>query len=58
MITLHRFKPQWGIPNPSPLCMKVETYLRMTAFAYKVIEEASPLNAPKKKLPYIDDGER
>ena len=58
MIRLHQFKRQWGIANPSPFCMKVETYLRMTGLAYEVIEEASPLNAPKKKLPYIDDGEK
>ena len=49
MIRLHQFKRQWGIANPSPFCMKVETYLRMTGLAYEVIEEASPLNAPKKK---------
>ncbi|MGH8581432.1 MAG: Tom37 metaxin N-terminal-like domain-containing protein, partial [Gammaproteobacteria bacterium] len=58
MIRLHQFKRQWGIANPSPFCMKVETYLRMTGLPYEVIEEASPLNAPKKKLPYIDDGEK
>ena len=27
MIKLHQFKRQWGIANPSPFCMKVETYL-------------------------------
>ena len=58
MIRLHQFKRQWGIANPSPFCMKVETYLRMTELAYEVIEEGSPLNAPKKKLPYINDGEK
>lgn len=35
--------------------MKVETYLRMTAIAYETVNGASPLKAPKKKLPYIDD---
>jgi glutathione S-transferase len=35
--------------------MKVETYLRMAGLAYETVNDASPLKAPKKKLPYIDD---
>ena len=55
MITLHQFAPAWGIPNPSPFCVKVETYLRMAGLPYEVAT-AIPPTAPKGKLPYITDG--
>jgi glutathione S-transferase len=55
MIKLYQFKPAWGLPNPSPFCMKVETYLRMAGLSYGVINGAVPFKAPKKKLPYIED---
>lgn len=57
MITLHQFDPVYGLPNASPFCMKVETWLRMTGLPY----EAPPLQmsvlgkAPAGKLPYIVD---
>ncbi|MEI8394729.1 MAG: glutathione S-transferase family protein [Rhodospirillaceae bacterium] len=58
MITLCQFtdKPVWGI-NPSPFCMKVETYLRLTGLPYQT-KSCLPNQAPKGKLPFIieDDG--
>lgn len=55
MIRLHQFSPAWGLPSPSAFCMKVETYLRMTALPYETV--AGDLRkAPKGKLPYIEDG--
>jgi glutathione S-transferase len=57
MITLHQFARTWDIPNVSPFCSKVETYLRMAGFPYRVAD-AVPPRAPKGKLPYITDGER
>ena len=56
MIKLHQFTPAWTLPNASPFCMKVETYLRMVGLSYEVINGELPLRAPKKKLPYIEDG--
>jgi glutathione S-transferase len=56
MIKLFQFKPAWGLPNPSPFCMKVETYLRMAGLSYETVNGAMPFKAPKKKLPYIEDG--
>ena len=38
--------------------MKVENYLRMTAVPFETNGKASPLKAPKKKLPFITDGEK
>ena len=56
MITLHQFPPVWGI-NPSPFCMKVETFLRLTGLPY-TITVSMPYRGPKGKLPFIvDDGE-
>ncbi len=54
MIKLHQFKRTWNIPNLSPFCCKVETYLRMANIDYEIIP-ALPTRAPKGKLPYIDD---
>lgn len=56
MITLYQFRPAWGLPNASPFCMKIETYLRMVGLPYQVAKNADVRKAPKKKLPFIDDG--
>lgn len=55
MITLYQFHAGWGLPNVSPPCMKVETYLRMANLPYRVVPLSDPRKAPKGKLPYIDD---
>jgi glutathione S-transferase len=58
MIKLTQFDPAFGLPNASPFCMKLETYLRMAALPF----EAPPAKlqdlgkAPKGKMPYIEDG--
>ena len=56
MITLHQFPPAWGLPNASPFCMKVETYLRMCNLPYTTVNMLNPAKGPKGKLPYITDG--
>ncbi len=56
MLKLYQFDPVWGIPNPSPFCMRMETYLRMTGQPFEVYTGVQYLSkAPKKKLPYIED---
>jgi len=57
MIKLHQFAPVWDIPNLSPFCVKVETYLRMAGLPYEVVA-AIPPQGPKGKLPFIEDGGR
>lgn len=58
MIKLYQFKPAFGLPNASPFCMKVETYLRMAGLEYELPRGADLRKAPKGKLPYIEDGRR
>ncbi len=59
MITLYQFPPGFGLPNPSPFCMKVETYLRMVGLPHRLDNRGLLPRAPKGKLPFIDDaGER
>ncbi len=54
---LHQSRRVWGLPNLSPLCCKVETYLRLADVPYCVADAVPPL-APKGKLPYITDSEK
>ncbi|SFM79573.1 glutathione S-transferase family protein [Nitrosomonas communis] len=54
MLKLYQFERTWGIPNLSPFCCKIETYLRMAGVEYE-IKPALPFGAPKGKLPYIKD---
>lgn len=55
MIKLYQFAPAFGLPNMSPFCMKVETYLRMAGLPYECPRGADVFKAPKGKLPYIED---
>jgi glutathione S-transferase len=55
MIKLYQFAPAFGLPNASPFCMKVETYLRMAGLPYECPRGADVRKAPKGKLPYIED---
>lgn len=54
MLKLYQFERTWGIPNLSPFCCKIETYLRMAGIEHD-IKPALPMRAPKGKLPYITD---
>ena len=55
MIKLYQFAPAFGLPNASPFCMKLETYLRMAGLPYQLVNSGNVMKAPKGKLPYIDD---
>ena len=56
MIKVYQFVPAFGLPNASPFCMKMETYLRMAALPFELVNSGNVMKAPKHKLPYIDDG--
>ncbi len=55
MIRLYQFRPAFGLPNASPFCMKVETYLRMVGLPYECPRRADVRRSPKGKMPYIED---
>jgi glutathione S-transferase len=58
MIKLYQFDPAFGLPNASPFCMKMETYLRMAALPFTAPPSKMQdlMKAPKGKMPYIEDG--
>lgn len=55
MIRLSAFGPLWGVPDPSPFVIKTEVQLKMAGLPYTKFP-ARPPEAPKGKLPFIDDG--
>lgn len=58
MIKVHQFAPAFGLPNASPFCLKLETWLRMAGLPFELVNDGDVLRAPKGKLPYIEDGGR
>jgi glutathione S-transferase len=60
MIQLYQFAPAFGLPNASPFCMKLETYLRMAGLPFEIprFKLQQLQGAPKGKMPYITDGSR
>lgn len=56
MITLYHFGSFQSLPDPSPFCLKVDVYLRMTGIPFTCSSGAHNLRrAPKGKLPFIED---
>jgi glutathione S-transferase len=54
-IKLFQFPRMFGIPNLSPFCCKLETWLRIAGIPYEVVETPDPRKGPKGKLPFIED---
>jgi glutathione S-transferase len=54
-IKLFVFPPMLGVPNVSPFCCKLETWLRIAQVPYELVETRDPRSAPRKKLPFIED---
>jgi glutathione S-transferase len=57
-IKLFQFPRMLGVPNLSPFCCKLETWLRMTGVPYEVIDTSDPRTGPKAKVPFIEDAGR
>ena len=53
-VILHQFSHPDYIPNFSPFCMKLETYLRMANIPYTVDEAINPSKGPNGKMPFIE----
>jgi glutathione S-transferase len=56
MIKVFQFPRMFAIPNLSPFCCKMETWLRIAGIEYEVVDTPNPRKAPKGKLPFIEDG--
>jgi glutathione S-transferase len=54
MIYLYQFPRMFGVPNLSPFCMKLETWLRMSGLEYENRFVTDPRKGPVGKLPAID----
>jgi Glutathione S-transferase N-terminal domain len=54
MITLFKFGPKFGLPDPSPFVTKVEFLLKFAGLPYEC-NLSGFRGAPKGKLPYIRD---
>ena len=55
MIMLYTFGPAFALPDPSPFVIKAEVLLKMSGLPYETAI-GDVLKAPKRKLPWIDDG--
>jgi glutathione S-transferase len=54
-IKLFQFPRMFAIPNLSPFCCKLETWLRIARIPYEVVDTPDPRKGPKGKLPFIED---
>lgn len=58
MIKLYKFGAMGKVCDPSPFCVKVETYLKMAGIDHEIYSGAKYMRgSPKGKLPYIVDGD-
>jgi glutathione S-transferase len=53
-IILWQMQPVWGLPNASPFCMKLETWLRMAGIAHVTRTISGRPKSPSGKVPYIE----
>lgn len=56
-LQLHQPMTAPGTPSSSPFCTKTEILLQMAACDFVIVPEFVPSNGPKKKIPFITDGE-
>src|SRR5262245_19856505 len=54
-IKLFQFPRMFAVPNLSPFCCKLETWLRIARIPYEVVDTPDPRKGPKGKLPFIED---
>jgi glutathione S-transferase len=54
-LKLFQFPRMFAIPNLSPFCCKLETWLRIAGIPYEVVDTPDPRKGPRGKLPFIED---
>lgn len=55
-ILLHQPPRAFGVPNPSPFCIKLETWLRFAELPYRIVPCRDPRKGPKGKIPFVEVG--
>lgn len=55
-IQFYKFGSQWGIADPSPFCVKLESYLRLAKVAFETPKFFPMLfsKSPKGKFPFVE----
>ena len=53
-IVFWQLPPCWGLPNASPFCMKLETWLRMVNLPYEAKSVTGPPKSKSGKIPYLE----
>lgn len=56
-LQLHQPMVAPGTPSSSPFCTKTEILLQMAASDFVITPEFVPSNGPKKKIPFLTDGD-
>jgi glutathione S-transferase len=54
---LFTFAPAWGLPTAGPFGLKLEMCLRMLDVPYERVHENDNRKGPKRKSPWIEDGD-
>jgi len=54
MVYLYQFPRTPHIPNLSPYCLKLETWLRMAQIPYEICETVKAASGPEGTLPFIE----
>lgn len=57
MITLYKFGPGFGLKETGPFVLKTLAYMRLAGIEFEEVVQGDPRKAPKKKTPYIKDGD-
>lgn len=57
MIELHMFPAAWGLPTFTPFGLKLAAHMTLAKLPFNFVYEGNPARGPRKKLPWIKDGE-
>ncbi|MBI1889459.1 MAG: glutathione S-transferase family protein [Burkholderiales bacterium] len=52
-IRIAGMRPVWGLPSPSPFCLKLETWLRFEGIPYSQVILNKPPQSKTGKVPYL-----
>lgn len=53
-VVVWQMRPVWGLPNPSPFCMKLEAWLRLAKIPHQLKSLTGPPRSISGKIPYIE----